>query len=50
MFLEGREIEEEPEPLSPRDEDVVRVEYWEDWEKTILRWPWDNTMDRMMLR
>ena len=36
MFLEGREIEEEHELLSPRDEDVVRVEYWEGWEQTIL--------------
>ena len=27
MFLEGREAEEEPEPLGPGDEDVVRVEY-----------------------
>ena len=36
MFLEGREIEEEHEPLGPRDEDVVGVEYWEGWEQTIL--------------
>jgi len=44
VFLEGREIEEEPEPLSPGDEDVVRVEYWEDWEKTALRRPWDEEL------
>ena len=47
--LEGREIEEKPEPLSPGDEDVVRVEYWEDWEKTTLRRPWENTMAKMRL-
>jgi len=44
VFLEGREIGEEPEPLSPGDEDVVRVEYWEDWEKTALRRPWDEEL------
>jgi len=42
VFLEGREIEEKPEPLSPGDEDEVRVEYWEDWEKTVLRRSWDE--------
>ena len=60
MSLEGCEIEEEPQPLNPGDEDVVRVEYWEGWEKTILRRPWDeelgnvdrkdNTMDKMGLK
>ena len=49
MFLEGREVEEEPEPLSLGDEDVVRVGYWEDLEKTIFRRPWDDTMDKMRL-
>jgi len=48
MLLEGREIEE-PEPLSPGDGDVVRVEYWKDREKVILRRPWDNTVDKMRL-
>jgi len=59
MFLEGREVEEKPEPLSPGDEDMVRVEYWEGREKSILRRPWDeklrnvdrrdNTMDKTRL-
>jgi len=49
MFLEGREIEEKPEPLSSGDEDVVKVEYWEDWEKTTLRRPWDNNMGKTRL-
>ena len=31
-------------PLSPGDEGVIRVGYWEDWEKTTLRRPWENTM------
>ena len=44
VFLEGCEIEEEPEPLVPGDEDVVRVEYWEDWEKTVLRRSWDEEL------
>jgi len=49
VFVEGRGIKEEPEPLSPGDGDVVRIECWEDWEKTILRWPWDNAVDKMRL-
>jgi len=49
MFLEGREIEEEPEPFNPGDEDVVRVKYWEDWDKTTLRRLWDDAMDGIRL-
>ena len=44
VFLEGREREEKPEPLSPGDDDEVRVEQWEDWEKTILRPLWDKEL------
>ena len=47
--LEGREIEEKPEPFSPGHEDVVRVEYWENWEKVTLRRPWGNTMAKIRL-
>jgi len=36
MLLVGHEIEEKPEPLSLGDEDVVRVEGLEDWEKVVL--------------
>ena len=44
-FLEGeREIEEKPEPLSPGEDDVCRVENWEDWEKTVLRPLWDEEL------
>ena len=47
VFLEGRrEIEEQPEPLSPGDDDEYRVEKWEDWEKTVLRRPWDAELGR----
>ena len=58
IFLERRETKEEPESLSPGDENVVRVEYWEDWEKTTLRRSWNklgnldsrgNSMDKMRL-
>jgi aminoglycoside phosphotransferase (APT) family kinase protein len=44
VFLEGREIEGDAEPLIPGDEDPVRVEYWEDWEKTNLRPLWDEEL------
>jgi len=44
VFLEGREREEKPEPLSPGDDDEVRVEQWEDWEKTVLRPSWDDEL------
>lgn len=44
VFLQGREIEEELEPLSPGDEDACRVEHWEDWEKTNLRPSWDEEL------
>ena len=44
VFLQGREIEEEPEPLSPGDDDACRVEHWEDWEKTVLRPSWDEEL------
>jgi aminoglycoside phosphotransferase len=44
LFLEGREIVEKPEPLSPGDEDEAMVERWEDWEKTKLRPSWDEEL------
>jgi hypothetical protein len=47
MLLQGHEIEEEPESLGPGDEDVARVEYWEDWEKAILRRQWNEEVGNM---
>jgi len=45
VFLNGqREIEKKPESLSPGDEDLCRLERWGDWEKTILRRPWDEEL------
>ena len=48
-FLVARgEIEETPEPLSPGDDDPTRVEYWEDWEKSILRPSWDEELGNVV--
>ena len=38
------EIEEEPEPLSPGDEDAARVGRRQDWESTKLRPSWDEEL------
>jgi aminoglycoside phosphotransferase (APT) family kinase protein len=46
VFLEGREVEEKPEPPSEADPDQEEfmTELWEDWEKTVLRRPWDEEL------
>ena len=45
VFLEGKgEVEEEPKPLSPGDDDPYRVECWDDWEKSMLRPSWDEEL------
>ena len=49
VFLEGRE-REKPEPLSPGDDDEVRVEQWEDWEKTVLHPSWDEELGNVERR
>ena len=49
VFLEGREIEEKPEPPSGADPDQEEfmTERWEDWEKTVLRRSWDEELGNM---
>ena len=47
LFLDGPNIEEEVEPLSPGDTDDFRVERWENWEKMKLRLVFDRELGQV---
>lgn len=42
QFLTGSELEKEPARVEPGDEDLVRNEHWDDWEKMQLRRVFDE--------
>lgn len=46
LFLSGPDIYKEVEPLAPGDTDELRVECWENWEKTKLRSVFDQELGK----